>query len=122
MSKIHRTNPIIPPTTPMVFYMAAAPVGWTIDGSNNDKALRVVSSGGGGSGGTHGLSSPPATGHTHPVSITSGINSAAATLGGGGAVLVAADPHDHLVSGSTTSGSPTVFAPQYIDIIICTKD
>jgi len=52
-----------PAGTKMVFYQAAPPPGWTKDTSHNDKALRVVSGSGGGSGGTHALSSPPA--HTH---------------------------------------------------------
>ena len=49
----------------MVFYQASAPSGWTQSTTNNDKALRVVSGTGGGTGGTHGLSSPPSTSHTH---------------------------------------------------------
>ena len=51
--------------TKVVFAQASAPTGWTQDTTNNDKALRVVSGAGGGTGGTHGLSSPPSTSHTH---------------------------------------------------------
>jgi hypothetical protein len=51
----------------MVFYQAAAPTGWTKSTAHNDKALRVVSGTGGGSGGTHALTSPPSTAHTHSV-------------------------------------------------------
>ena len=54
-----------PSGTKMVFYQISPPTGWTKDTSNNDKALRVVSGAGGGTGGTHGLSSPPSTAHTH---------------------------------------------------------
>jgi len=54
-----------PTGTVMVFYQASAPTGWTKSTSHNNKALRVVSGSGGGSGGTHGLSSPPSTAHTH---------------------------------------------------------
>lgn len=54
-----------PSGTKMVFAQASAPTGWTQDTSNNDKALRVVSGSGGGTGGTHGLSSPPGTSHSH---------------------------------------------------------
>ena len=49
----------------MVFYQTSAPSGWTLDTTHNDKALRVVSSSGGGTGGSHGLSSPPSANHTH---------------------------------------------------------
>lgn len=51
--------------TVMLFYQAAAPTGWTKSTAHNDKALRVVSGTGGGSGGTHALSSPPSISHTH---------------------------------------------------------
>lgn len=51
--------------TSMVFHQASAPTYWTQDATHNDKALRVVSGTGGGNGGTHGLSSPPTSSHTH---------------------------------------------------------
>lgn len=52
--------------TKLIFYQAAAPVYWTKEVTNNDKALRVVSGlTGGGSGGVHDLSSPPSTTHVH---------------------------------------------------------
>lgn len=54
-----------PAGTKVVFAQASAPTGWTQDTTNNDKALRVVSGAGGGTGGTHSLSSPPSTSHTH---------------------------------------------------------
>jgi hypothetical protein len=38
--------------TRLVFHQSSAPTGWTTDSSFNDYALRVVSSGGGGSGGS----------------------------------------------------------------------
>jgi hypothetical protein len=46
----------VPSGTVMVFYQAAAPTGWTQVSTHNDKALRVVSSAGGGSGGVNGFS------------------------------------------------------------------
>lgn len=55
----------IPVGTKMVFYQASAPSGWTMITTQNDKALRVVSASGGGAGGTHPLSTPPSTSHTH---------------------------------------------------------
>ena len=168
-----------PTGTVMVFYQAAAPTGWTKSTSHNNKALRVVSGNGGGSGGTHGLSSPPSTAHTHTETahthsigahshgnnlsaaahtlstaqmpshnhnvgkISAGYSSSASnyysgnqhnpssSTGGGGS-------HSHGMSGSvsnsaaynsgsagggaTGSAGPTAFAPQYVDVIICSKN
>lgn len=41
-----------PAGTRMIFFQAAAPVGWTQDATYNDYTLRIVSGVGGGSGGT----------------------------------------------------------------------
>ena len=63
----------------MVFYQASAPTGWTKSTSHNNKALRVVSSTGGGSGGSWNLSSgvtSSSTGsHTHTFSDSSSTTS-----------------------------------------------
>jgi hypothetical protein len=174
-----------PSGTKMVFAQAAAPTGWTQDTTNNDKALRVVSGAGGGTGGTHAFSSPPSTAHTHTgpshthstpshshthtlsagahtlstaempshnhsINIASGNYHSSYTShvttsrlysyntslsvnnsGGGGS-------HSHTLAGSITSGGsgtsgaggtgatssagPTAFAPQYVDVIVCSKD
>ena len=48
---------VIPSGTAMLFYQNAAPTGWTIDATNNDKAIRIVSSAGGVAGGTTAFSS-----------------------------------------------------------------
>lgn len=158
-----------PAGTKVVFAQAAAPTGWTQDTTNNDKALRVVSGTGGGTGGTHGLSSPPSTSHTHSTpahSHTHTLSAGAHTLavaeipdhthsmpysGGdsGGQIpgwtakWANASPssagssgspgngsHSHSLSGSITTGGsgtsgsagPTAFAPQYVDVIICSKN
>ena len=50
------TSPI-PAGTVMLFYQNAAPTGWTIVTTQNNKALRVVSSAGGVAGGTTAFSS-----------------------------------------------------------------
>ena len=55
----------VPSGTVMVFYQAAAPTLWTKVTSANNKALRVVSGSGGGTGGTHAFDSPPSTSHSH---------------------------------------------------------
>lgn len=57
----------IPSGTVMVFYQAAAPVGWTKLVTQNDKALRVVSAAGGGAGGTL----PVSTGVSHSHTVNS---------------------------------------------------
>ncbi len=55
-------------STKIVFYQAAVPTGWTQDTSQNDKALRIVgSTGGGGSGGTQALSATISLAHTHAI-------------------------------------------------------
>ncbi len=179
---------LIPSGTKMVFYQAAAPSGWTKDTTQNDKALRVVSGSGGGSGGTHPLSSPPSTAHTHTgpshthsgpshrhsystvIAHTHGFTTgsagnhnhdalvdvnggqgfgsgAARTIGVSGKHYVASNgAHTHTGTtnstgsssgntsysgtgqtgasgtGNTSSNGPTAFAPQYIDVIICTKN
>jgi len=81
-----------PSGTKMVFYQISPPTGWTKDTSNNDKALRVVSGSGGGTGGTHGLSSPPS--HTHDLSNHTHIDPAS-----GSHTLTKAEipPHVHTV-------------------------
>lgn len=48
---------IIPQNSVSVFYQASAPTGWTKITTHNDKALRVVSGTGGGSGGSLAFSS-----------------------------------------------------------------
>lgn len=42
----------VPATTAMIFFQAAAPVGWTKSVVHNDKAIRIVSGTGAGSGGS----------------------------------------------------------------------
>ena len=48
---------VIPQGAVAVFYQSAAPTGWTKSTTHNDKALRVVSGTGGGSGGSIAFSS-----------------------------------------------------------------
>jgi hypothetical protein len=128
------------PGTKMVFYQASAPVGWTQDTSQNDKALRVVSGAGGSAGGTSPFSSAwPAqnlsgntgdeSSHIHSVpragwGYTSTMNdgviktqSSMAQDAAGDNVTGSGSAHHHSVSLSTTE-----FKPQYIDVIVATKD
>jgi len=46
-----RIDQLIPATTAALFMQAAAPTGWTKSTSHNNKALRIVSGSGGGTGG-----------------------------------------------------------------------
>ncbi len=103
----------------MVFFQAAAPTGWTQDVTHNDKALRVVSGAGGGSGGTNAFSTNLT--HTH--------------------TIASSGTHSHGVNSITISGGPSAFYPygvdgahthttdgglaiafQYIDVIVCSKN
>ncbi len=101
-----------PAGTVMVFHQAAAPTGWTKSIANNDKALRVVSGVGGGTGGTHALTSPPSTGHTHttPSHTHSTPNHTHShSLSAGSHTLTLAQTpahtHPHTFYGQTTSGN-----------------
>ena len=68
--------------TKMVFYQASAPANWTQDTANTDAGLRVVSTAGGGTGGTYGLSSASVQGtsiseaqlasHAHNIALGQG--------------------------------------------------
>lgn len=126
-------GPSIPTGTAMLFVQAAAPTGWTRVTTHNDKALRIVSSVGGGSGGgtafssvftnrtileanlpshTHSFSATTSSSgahqHTYTAPNTSSTNT---TTGGGGSRLVDAigtltdsqGTHTHTVSGTTGS-------------------
>jgi len=175
-----------PSGTVMVFYQASAPTSWTQVTTQNNKALRVVSGTGGGTGGTHALTSPPSTSHTHTGpshthstpshshshSLSAGAhtlstaqipshthytiiksgsnysnqapqiganwNTNSTTNGPVTSSTGGSSSHSHSLAGSITSGGsgtsgaggtgatgsagPTAFAPQYIDVIVCSKD
>src|SRR6267142_127082 len=85
-------------STKTIFYQASVPTGWTQDVSQNDKFLRVVSSTGGGSGGSkvpsstitlahsaHSITNAP--NHTHDVSNHTHILDAAASNGNSSASI-----------------------------------
>jgi len=112
-----------PSGTVMVFHQASAPTGWTKSTTHNDKALRVVSGSGGGSGGSHSVSSPPSTAHTHtgPSHTHSTPNHTHShTLSGGSHTLSTAQmpSHSHSVvaKGSSYGGSgqaPGIYNTSY---------
>jgi hypothetical protein len=135
-------NPI-PAGTVMLFYQNAAPTGWTLVTTQNNKALRVVSSAGGVAGGTTAFTTvfanqAPTTGattlstsqmpsHTHtwgPLIVASGegpnsgLSNSQSTNG----------PTDGTTGGAGGGGSHThtggtvTLNVQYIDIILCSKN
>jgi len=114
--------------TKMVFYQASAPTGWTQDVTQNDKALRVVSSSGGGSGGSLALSSA----NVGSTTLSTGqIPSHAHNYGGdkwGGSLghLSGANVGEtsSIATSSTGGGSSHdhSLALAYVDVIIATKD
>lgn len=138
---------LYPAGTVAIFFQASAPTGWTKTTDHNDKALRIVSGTGGGSGGTDDLSTPPSTAHVHTTpghalttdeipshhhTISNGSGSATGNTGPGtytGYVsgtdsfstsdTGSGSSHAH---GDTGSTSPTAFAPKYIDVIACSKN
>lgn len=93
VDELNSRRGIFPTNTAWVFYQASAPTGWTKAVTQNNKALRVVSGTGGGSGGTNsftttmssftlggtltstnstggtGLTEPQIPGHTHPTAL-----------------------------------------------------
>ena len=129
-----------PTGTKLSFYNAAAPVGWTQDATKNDYMMRVVSTAGGGSGGTaspivndsththttgsHRLTIAEMPAHTHTYighvsqrgassgSAQDGLLNRETSSQGGNAT------HNH---GSTSSGG-TNWTPKYIDMILASKD
>lgn len=143
---------IIPAGTVMLFYQAAAPTGWTQVTTQNNKALRVVSGVGAGTGGsvafTTAFGSQTVTGtvgtsgattlttaqipsHSHAVDVYQG--------GASAPYLVAGTPQDgvtygtqstqttggggsHTHTGGTFTGGTLNLAVQYIDIIIASKN
>lgn len=136
-----------PSGTKLIFPQASAPTGWTQDTSQNDKALRVVSGSGGGSGGTNGLSSANTGGHTltsaevpnhgHTIADpghTHAVNNNNETPTGPPYGLIA---HAAASTGSVTSAYTGVtvnnttggggshshpLALAYVDVIVCSKN
>jgi hypothetical protein len=128
--------------TAMVFFQAAAPTGWTQTTSHNDKAIRVVSGTGGGSGGSvafetafanqsasgtvgnTALSIAQMPAHTH----TTGLWVAGAGFGAGDFInpISGTRTTSSTGSGSTHThsfvGSSINLDVSYINLITCTRD
>lgn len=96
---------LIPSGTVMVFYQAAAPSGWTKVTTQNDKALRVVSAAGGGSGGTNAVSAGLSHSHT--------VNSHTHDLG---SHTHSTPNHTHVLADGGSAGSVTSSAVEAIKL------
>lgn len=135
----------VPSGTKMLFMQAAAPTGWTLDTTHNDKSVRIVSGTGGGSGGsvdfstvfgrsaTDGtsLSTAQLASHTH-LERARGVGST--DMGGatrymtnnfrftdGGSLTSTVDSTAANGSGSSHSHGLDMRV-KYVDSIICTKN
>lgn len=123
---------LFPSGTVALFWQSAAPVGWTQVVTNNDKAIRVVSGTGGGSGGTTAftscwVSATSGNGGLHTPTVASmGLPTVTAQDDEGGSPGAA--NKDHIHTGVTLNEvadhthSVTSYAPHYINIIACSKD
>jgi hypothetical protein len=143
---------IIPAGTVMLFYQAAAPTGWTQVTTQNNKALRVVSGVGAGTGGsvafTTAFASQSVTGtvgtsgattlttaqipsHSHTITTSDG-----GAGGPNGYAAPAMNPvstfsastdatgsgGSHTHTGGTFTGTAINLAVQYIDVILASKN
>lgn len=131
------TSPI-PAGTKMLFFQAAAPTGWTQDVTQNDRVLRVVSTAGGGTGGSWTISGISVDDHTltvfempsHSHEIFDSVAGSGGTarglqgdgtIGGGPSGYLTldaggSDPHGHTMTLGNT------WRPAYINVIVCTKN
>ena len=95
--------PVIPHGSKMLFVQATAPVGWTIDATQNNKALRVVSAAGGATGGTIDFSAAFSStklteDDTHNHAVTVNLHTLTSAQSG----LV---EHNHVTNINTTAGT-----------------
>lgn len=118
-----------PSGTKMVFFQATAPVGWTQDTTHNDKALRIVSGAGAGSGGSldlsaatvgdHTLTTAEMPAHTHTFTLKDNDTDTQAFAAAGHPTTVNTGTTDSTGGGGAHNHT---LALKYIDVIIATKD
>jgi len=135
---------LIPPGTVMSFFQATAPAGWTQVTTHHNKALRVVGSTGGGSGGsvafTSAFTSQAVSGwnsattltlaqipaHTHSISTYGDETGTGFVCAGSGTFISNINSFENTGGGGSHShiftGTAINLAVQYIDIIIASKD
>ena len=139
------TKAAFPAGTVLPFHQAAPPPFWTLVNAH-DFMLRVVNTGGGGSGGTDSPTSMAVVpSHTHSISgISLGTEGAhshsipftitAPAIDGGGAGIFSlvtaglnatadAGGHTHTVSGGTIAANDgaATWSPKYMNVILCSK-
>jgi hypothetical protein len=129
--------PAFPAGTTLLFYQAAAPVGWTKLTTQNDKALRVVSGAGGVAGGitpfstvfgqtatgatTQSTAQMPSHAHTVDVNLYDGNGSAPYTASIE-TTNFGAYRGTFAAGGGGSHTHPMSLQVQYCDVIICSKD
>ena len=116
---------LLPEGTKMLFVQAAAPTGWTIDATLNDRALRINSGSGGSTGRTTNFDQVLNTTHT----VTSvvdhdhgGVTGEAGTGFGGTGFTTPGAPHVHVISADGAHDHDLALDIKYVDTIVCTKD
>ena len=143
--------PSIPSGVSILFYEASAPTGWTKVTTHDNKALRVVSGTGAGSGGSTaftsvftsrgvplpqhahgGTTGGHSNDHTHTFNNFAPGNGGGFRTGGGnfyngfntGTTSGTSSDHTHTFTTSNegTAGASMDFAVQYIDVILCSKN
>ena len=142
-SKGDATTTIIPPNTQMFFIASAAPSGWTIVDTHNDKVIVLkntsnVNSSAGTTGGNWSIGNTQLTlnapNHTHSFSANTGNygSTSAGALSGSG-WIVHNQNHYHSVSGTTGAGGASAITktgsmvngtwrPAYVETIVCSKN
>jgi len=140
-----QTTALIPSGTKMLFVQGSAPVGWTQVTSDNDKALRVVSGTGGGTGGSVAFETAFASqtvagtnggtaitiaqmpSHTH-TKATGQVHSndpeagTSMTVGNSANTLVSGSTGGGATHTHTFTGTAINLDVAYINTIICSKD
>lgn len=129
-----------PSGTSMVFPQAAAPTGWTQNVALTNHMLRIVATGGGGTGGSDSpILNSKVPSHTHGFTTASGGTHSHTVPGGNGATSDTGSPtfrsqitndtkptnsagaHTH-TGTSNANGSAANWTPLYVDTIVATKD
>jgi hypothetical protein len=96
-SQLNSKFGIIPKTSTMSFFQAAAPVGWAKTTTHNNKAFRVVSGVGSATGGSTNFT----TAFPGSVITVGGVVSAAATVGGHTLTIAEIPSHAHAAGSSS---------------------
>lgn len=130
-----------PSGTKLVFYQASPPTGWTQDTANNDYMMRVVSTSGGGTGGSDSpILNNKVASHTHPVtgstdtdgthnhpiewassSSTTHLDASAGYAYSGSQPATGAHSHSFTTTTSANTGAAN-WTPKYLDVIVASKD